>query len=87
MFFLRVPDAKFLVQTSCIDSRNRFFNWKYKSKKYFAMAEGGHFNEANDPDDPDIPGNDDDDNEDEQDPSDTTHFWPRSAFTPGPSGE
>ena len=31
-FFLRVPDAKFLAQPSCID---------HQSKQYFAMAEGG----------------------------------------------
>ena len=64
MSFIRVSDPFFNVTTSS--------RWKYKSKKYFAMAEGSLDNPTFDPEDPEVPANDDHDNEDEQSHDETT---------------
>ena len=52
------------------------------------MAEGGFDNPFYDPNDPSLDDRDGDNDDDgDQDPNETTHFWPGSATTPGPSGE
>ena len=52
------------------------------------MAEGGFDNPFYDPNDPSLDDRDGDNDDDgDQDPNETTHFWPGSASTPGPSGE
>ena len=50
------------------------------------MAEGGFDNPVYDPNDPTLDDRDRD-NDDGDQPNETTHFWPGSASTPGPSGE
>ena len=50
------------------------------------MAEGGFDNPVYDPNYPSLDDRDEDDDGD-QDPNETTHFWPGSTSTPGPSGE
>ena len=51
------------------------------------MAEGGFDNPVYDPNDPSLDDRDGDKDDGDQDPNETTHFWPVSASTPGPSGE
>ena len=51
------------------------------------MAEGGFDNPVYDPNDPSLDDRDEDNDDGDQDPNETTHFWPGSASTPGPSGE
>ena len=51
------------------------------------MAEGGFENPVYDQNDPILDDRDKDNDDGDQDPNETTHFWPGSAFTPGPFGE
>ena len=51
------------------------------------MAEGGFDNPVYGTNDPSLDDHDEDSDDGDQGPNETTHFWPGSASTPGPSGE